>query len=99
MERLNYNYVVGGTTEVGTYPPGANGLYDMAGNVVEWTNSQYQSYPYNAADGRENTDNGASRSLRGGAWPDSGNSVRCAVRGRFDPDYGNYNVGFRVVAP
>ena len=45
-ERLNYNSEINNTTEVGTYPPGANGLYDMAGNVMEWTADWYSEDYY-----------------------------------------------------
>jgi len=41
------------------------GAYDMIGRVLEWTNSQYKEYPYNAFDGREDLDNILALSLRG----------------------------------
>jgi formylglycine-generating enzyme required for sulfatase activity len=40
----------------------------MAGNVWEWVNSIYKPYPYNAKDGREDTDGYGIHIIRGGAW-------------------------------
>jgi formylglycine-generating enzyme required for sulfatase activity len=98
-ELANYSPSVGDTIDVGTYPPGTNGIYDMAGNVWEWTSSQYQDYPYDAADGRENPEGAAARMLRGGSWNDLDLRVRCANRGDFNPGSGGSNFGFRVVTP
>ena len=100
-QRLNYNKKVGHTSAVGSYPAGASpyGALDMAGNVWEWTSSLYQSYPYRNNDGRENAEGDARRVVRGGAWYDNLGSVRCACRNSDAPDGGDYDSGFRVVAP
>ncbi len=77
---------IGATTPVGSYPEGATpeGLYDMAGNVWEWTNSWYDKP-------------GSSRVIRGGSWYNSAEFCRSASRPWFTPDYRFNNVGFRLV--
>jgi formylglycine-generating enzyme required for sulfatase activity len=94
---LNYNSAVGDTTEVGTYPDGASayGALDMAGNVWEWVSSLYQSYPYDAKDGREDLSSSDARVLRGGSLYDLDYLVRSAYHGRVDPGNASYNLGFR----
>ena len=76
----NYGLNDGTTTDVSSYPPGASGLYDFAGNVWEWTSSTYGSYPYDANDGRENPEGDALRTVRGGSWVNPGGNIRCASR-------------------
>jgi formylglycine-generating enzyme required for sulfatase activity len=98
----NFANNVGDITPVRSYSPEGDspyGLVDMAGNVSEWTSSQYKSYPYDAADGRESQGGDASRTWRGGAWYDYDSVVRCAYRFGGRPDDSYNEVGFRLVSP
>ena len=69
----------------------------MAGNVWEWTSSQYKPYSYDAEDGREDPERGSTRTLRGGAFDIDENHVRCAYRHGRNPELRNKYNGFRVV--
>jgi formylglycine-generating enzyme required for sulfatase activity len=94
----NFNGNVGDTTPVGAYPAALHGLYDMAGNVREWTSSLLRPYPYDAEDGREHPQEVGPRVLRGGSWGDTVEAVRCADRVDIAPDNALTDRGFRVVA-
>ena len=88
----------GSTCPVQSYPLGNSpfGLFDMAGNVIEWTRDFYANYPSAAASDPTGPTSGASRVLRGGAWNDSASVVRAAYR--FDgrsPTYRDGSTGFR----
>jgi formylglycine-generating enzyme required for sulfatase activity len=87
------------TTSVGSYSPQGNssyGLSDMAGNVSEWTNSAFQSYPYRNDDGRESgVAKGYVPVLRGGSFDSY--SRDATYRFAANPNYGNISYGFRVV--
>ena len=70
----------------------------MAGNVWEWTNSLYASYPYSATDGRESPSKEGRRVLRGGSFASPGaRYVRCAMRSLSYPARRRDHIGFRVV--
>jgi serine/threonine-protein kinase len=88
---------VGDTTPVGSYESGKSpyGVYDMAGNVWEWTSSLYQSYPYDASDGREELSSSDYRVLRGGSWNNGVNGARSAYRDDYGPSITDDVVGFR----
>jgi formylglycine-generating enzyme required for sulfatase activity len=99
--RCNYGMNIGHPTPVGVYPLGATpeGIHDLAGNVWEWTRSEFCRYPYAASDGRENLERtrNVPRVLRGGAFYNVDRSVRCAFRLRNVPDFHLRYLGVRVV--
>jgi len=67
---------------VGSYPPNGFGLYDMAGNVFEWTEDCFKgSYAGAPDDGRAWTTGDCNvRVLRGGSWYALASAVRSASR-------------------
>ncbi len=74
-----------GTCPVGSFPAGDTPgcLHDMAGNVWEWTSSNFDDTP-------------AARVARGGRWYDDyGSSVRARLRSRSAPASRNGDLGFR----
>ena len=90
------------TTDVGSFPPNAFGLYDMHGNVREWCQDTWlENYNDAPADGSAWVDDGddSNRVLRGGSWDDIPRNCRSASRNFdwADRDYGLITVGFRVV--
>jgi formylglycine-generating enzyme required for sulfatase activity len=65
---------------VGRYPPKSLGVYDLAGNVREWTHSPYQNYPHQADATLEDPCAPGSRLPRGGSGRDEAESLRAANR-------------------
>jgi formylglycine-generating enzyme required for sulfatase activity len=88
------------TTDVGTFPPNAFGLYDMHGNVLEWCQDDYQENYINApTDGSASTVLSATyKLLRGGSWDGNARNCRSADRDRNLRDNRYYGYGFRVVS-
>ncbi len=80
----------------GQYRPNAWGLYDMHGNVAEWTASDYVS------GGAEGMGQGAPgtairKVVRGGSWRDVPRRSTSSFRIGYQPWQRVYNVGFRVI--
>lgn len=104
------NYTLDGnliTSKCGIYSANSNGLYDMAGNVAEWTSTVYTeagvnsmsdmnpSLTYNAA----TNDPYAlkKKSVRGGSWKDPESFIKSAWRTSEYQNVGRSFIGFRCV--
>lgn len=85
------------TAPVGSYPAGASpcGCQDMAGNVWEWCQDWYKSYP-GSTDPFDDTN--VARIIRGGGWNSSELDSRCAYRNYCEMDYYTevFGLGFRL---
>jgi formylglycine-generating enzyme required for sulfatase activity len=93
------NYQSTGTTTAGAFacPECAYPLFDMSGNVWEWTRSPYQPYPYDPSDDRSNLAADALWVMRGGHFADGARNIRAAIRGGADPGARRAFIGFRPV--
>ncbi len=81
----------------GKWKPNPWGLYDMHGNVWEWTQSKYAPYPYAADDGRNAPGGDERRVVRGGSWYSRPKLATASFRRAYRPYAPVYDVGFRIV--
>jgi formylglycine-generating enzyme required for sulfatase activity len=107
---LRGNYIDDGgsvTLPVGTYQPNEYGLYDMAGNVAEWTANAYDEsayifthdlnpdYKYNALP--DDPPVLKRKVIRGGSWKDIGYYLQNGARTYEYQDTAKSYIGFRCV--
>ncbi len=104
------NYVKDGniiTSRVGTYDANDFGIYDMAGNVSEWTSTAYTEsineltsdlnpeYRYDVA--KEDPYKMSRKIVRGGSWKDVAHNIRSDIRmWEYQNEQRSY-IGFRCV--
>ncbi|PXA05650.1 hypothetical protein DDZ13_01895 [Coraliomargarita sinensis] len=93
-QRVTESY---GTEPVGSYSPNAYGLYDIHGNVSEWTIEAYNGrLPGGKLTDPEPRTGGSRYTLRGGSWEDFAVRVRSAARTEARKDTESNAIGFRV---
>ena len=80
---------------VGAFQPNPWGLFDMHGNVAEWTHSTYRSYLLTAGHDRDGRT--GRKTVRGGSWLDRPRRARSAFRVHYEPSQTVHDIGFRVV--
>lgn len=104
------NYIGDGgtyTVPVGNYEPNGYGLYDMAGNVAEWTAETYEESAYAVTHDlspsyqvlAKNSDNRIFKRkvVRGGSWKDIAFYMQNGVRTYEYQDSARSFIGFRTV--
>jgi sulfatase modifying factor 1 len=94
------------TSPVTFFAPNGYGLYDMAGNLLEWCWDWYAPPPYPAGSaylggtdphGSSLQTNYMERVLRTGSWNNYADFEGCALRNFYDPYIGGPSYGFRCV--
>lgn len=89
------------TSPVQSFPPSPGGLFDLAGNVAEWTSSWYAEDSYDRIDTKDpvGATSGEKRVTRGGSWISSDQTGTSEAmiwyRGKLPPEMSNNFTGFR----
>lgn len=100
---LNFGFCNGSTSEVSAFKDGVSpyGLYDMAGNVFEWTSDWYGEtyYKESALVNPTGPESGDYRVIRGSSFESYSDQVALAKRHWLSPKYHRRDTGFRCVVP
>jgi formylglycine-generating enzyme required for sulfatase activity len=79
----------------GQYQPNSWGLYDMHGNVSEWTRSNYQVYPFKSSE--LDTSPSVEKVARGGSYRDRPYRATASHRLPYEAWQKVHDVGFRII--
>ena len=85
------------TSPVGSFPPNQSGVFDMAGNVWEWTEDYYFKHAYRGDTPLFKGRDTKNRATRGGSFDSVALEARCSMRGFLGQHIRNGDIGFRLV--
>jgi formylglycine-generating enzyme required for sulfatase activity len=87
------------TLKVGSFKPNGYGLFDMAGNVWEWTNDNYGDNYYSVSPNQnpKGPSGGRFKVIRGGSWHSGAMCTQTYYRNGLSPSWIDFAVGFRCV--
>ncbi len=91
-----------GPLPVGSYAPNGFGLYDVSGNLWEWTADWYDLHYYSESpvDNPTGPATGLYKVIRGGSWADSETRLGTVYYRNFTaPDTAQPTIGFRCAGP
>ncbi len=92
----NWKDLHAGTTQVGKFHPNALGLHDILGNVWEWCQDTYASYPTKDQMDPIGPAEGNGFVIRGGSWYNCATDCSCPYRDSRRMNYKENNIGLRV---
>ncbi|CAH1660397.1 SUMF1/EgtB/PvdO family nonheme iron enzyme [Hyphomicrobiales bacterium] len=84
------------TSPAGSFEPNMYGLFDMLGNVWQWTSDCWDQPARTMSTSANASESCRFRALRGGSWMSDPRNVRITSRQRIDPEDSDLNIGFRV---
>lgn len=84
------------TMMVKSFPSNGFGIYDMAGNIMEWCNDWYDSYNVENPNNPQGPQTGTHKTIRGGFFNSGADGVECVFRVGSEPGRKANYIGFRV---
>jgi len=87
------------TLKVGSFKPNGYGLFDMGGNVWEWTMDNYgpDYYANSPSQNPTGPNSGRFKVIRGGSWHSGAMCIQNYYRNGLPPSWVDFAVGFRCV--
>jgi formylglycine-generating enzyme required for sulfatase activity len=97
--KVNYGRKYKGILKVGSFQPNNFGLFDIGGNVWEWTSDNYSSdyYAVSPAQNPKGPERGRFKVIRGGSWHSGAMCIQVYYRNGLSPSWIDFAVGFRCV--
>jgi sulfatase modifying factor 1 len=97
--KVNYGRKYKGILKIGTFKPNGYGLYDIVGNVWEWTSDNYSDSYYSISPKQDPKGpvRGRFKVIRGGSWHSGAMCIQLYYRNGLSSGWVDFAVGFRCV--